>query len=88
MIDLQHIPNRKDAKRLIVGYSPETGIAIGIPSEEHFLIKRRDNSLISNARTLLAVEIFCLRKYTSIPNSTVSKIISANKSRFPNAFKK
>jgi hypothetical protein len=88
MLDLHHIPNVKDGQRLIERFVIKRGIAIAIPSSEHFKIKYTNWPQIMNARTLLAKEIWVMREYTEVPGSVLLKIIAANKVKYPEAFKK
>ncbi len=88
MFDLQHIPNTKDAKRLIPGFIPKRSIVIAIPYYEHKKIKYFSYSHIQNARTLLAEEVRQTRRFTAIPPDVLLKIVDSNKKLYPNSFKK
>jgi len=88
MIDLHHVPNIKDGKRLIEGFVVKRGIALAIPSSEHIKIKYTHWPQIANARTLLAKEIKLMRKYTEVPAAVLIKIVVANKVKYPESFKK
>lgn len=88
MLDLQHIPNVKDGKRLIKGFDIKRSITIAIPSNEHMRIKYVDYSDVGNARSLLSKEIKMLRSHTEIPVVVLLKIIEANKKRYPESYKK
>ncbi len=88
MLDLQHIPNIKDGKRIIKNFNALTSVVIAIPSHEHKNIKYCDYSEIENPRILLAREIKIMRRYTKIPSIVFIKIINANKAMYPDSFKK
>jgi len=88
MLDLHHIPNIRDGRRLIEGFEMNRGVAIAIPSNEHFKIRHINCSQITNARKLLSKEIWAMREHTKIPGSVLLKIITANKMKYPKSFKK
>jgi len=88
MLDLQHVPNIKDSKRLIRGFTTNKGVTIVIPSNEHKKIKCLDYSSIISARTLLAREVRNLKQCIGVPSIVLLKIIEANKERYSEAFKK
>jgi hypothetical protein len=88
MIDLHHVPNIRDSKRLIKGYKIETGVAIGLPSKVHRILKTKRFSDALNARDLLAREIYNLRRNSPIPSSVLLKMVELNKKKYPDTFKR
>lgn len=88
MVDLHHIPNIEDSKRLIRDFKIATGVAIGLPLMVHRNLPSIRFKDVLNARDLLAKEIRNLRKNTPVPNSALLKIVELNKKKYPNVFKK
>jgi len=87
-LDLHHIPNIKDGRRLIKKFSIENGLTIALPASFHKAMSHSGYPEISNARDLLAQEIIYIRKVVYIPSHILLGIIKENLKLFPESFKK
>lgn len=76
--------------KFISGYNPITAPAILVPKLGHTQgvgVLSRNMSSFSNARQVLARDIFELRRvYPSVPNSSLQQLIQMNKTMYPKAF--
>jgi hypothetical protein len=88
MLDLHHIPNARDAVRVIKKFDINTGVSIALPLTVHKNIRAVRFRDINSARGLLASEILYLRSCTPIPSTVLLKIIELNKTKYPESFKK
>jgi hypothetical protein len=88
MLDLHHIPNAKDAVRLIKKFDINTGVSIALPLTVHRNIRSVRFTEVKSARGLLASEILYLRSCTPIPSTVLLKVIELNKTKYPESFKK
>lgn len=88
MVDLHHIPNIKDAKRLIKNFIVDTGIVIALSPNAHRNIRSVRFANAKSARELLAMEILHLRRNSFIPVGILLKLVDINKQRYPDSFKK
>lgn len=93
-LDAHHVGQQALMDKFIEGYNAETAPSILVPRAGHTIlgpngIVSRSTKNISNARQLLARDIFELRRvYPGIPNSALEKLIEMNKIQFSKALKK
>ena len=91
-----HVGQKALMKNFVTDYNLTTAPSILVPEVGHTIrglngIVSRSASGISNARQLLARDIFELRRvYGSqgIPNSSLQQLIQLNKTIYPSAFKR
>lgn len=78
--------------KLVPGYNASTAPSILVPKLGHTQgagVLSRGTSGLSNARQVLARDIFELRRvYPNVPNSSLQQLIQMNKSMYPGAFVK
>lgn len=81
-MDIHHITNKLFSRLLIANYDPDTGIAIALPSREHYwLSKCRDRSF-SDAYSLIHLELENIQAYTNVPDEIIEIIESKIKERY------
>ncbi|WP_225865752.1 hypothetical protein [Dyadobacter aurulentus] len=76
--------------KFIPGYNPSAAPSILVPKLGHTQgagVLSRGTSSFSNARQVLARDIFELRRvYPKVPNSSLQQLIQMNKTMYPGAF--
>lgn len=95
-LSAHHVGQKAIMKKFIADYDLATAPSILVPEVGHTIkgvngIVSRSATGITNARQLLARDIFELRRvYGSqgIPNSSLQQLIQMNKTMYPAAFKK
>ncbi|MGU3375200.1 DUF6443 domain-containing protein [Chryseobacterium sp. M5A1_1a] len=95
-LDAHHVGQSALMKKLITNFDHKTGTSILVPAVGHRFkgpngIVSRSTKGFENARQVLARDIFELRRVygdQKIPNSSLRELIDANKTKFPEAFKK
>jgi len=89
-LDAHHVGQRALMKKFLPGYNANTAPSILVPKQGHTLgsgVLSRGTSSFSNARQVLARDIFELRRvYPNVPNSSLQQLIQINKTMYPGAF--
>ncbi|MDR2039446.1 MAG: hypothetical protein LBQ60_16105 [Bacteroidales bacterium] len=91
-LDAHHVGQKALMSKFIPGYNPSTAPSILVPKLGHTQgigVLSRETSGLSNARQILARDIFELRRvYPNVPNTSLQQLIQINKSMYPSAFVK
>jgi hypothetical protein len=87
-LDIHHVGQAGPLKQMIPGYSRSTSPAIAVPEELHRTIPVLRGATNLTPRQVLARDIWNLRKYTDVPNSSLRELIELNKQMYPGAFGK
>jgi RHS repeat-associated protein len=89
-LEAHHVGQRALMKNFVPGYNANTAPSILVPKQGHTLgsgVLSRGTSSFSNARQVLARDIFELRRvYPNVPNSSLQQLIQMNKTMYPGAF--
>ncbi len=89
-LDAHHVGQKALMSKFIPGYNPSTAPSILVPKLGHTQgvgVLSRGTSGLSNARQVLARDIFELRRvYPNVPNSSLQQLIQINKTMYPGAF--
>jgi hypothetical protein len=93
-LQAHHVGTKSIMKKFVAGYYWRTAPSILVPEVGHTFrsslgIVSRNSNGITNARQLLARDIFELRRVygaQGIPNSALQELIQLNKQMYPSAF--
>lgn len=91
-LDAHHVGQKALMSKFVPDYNLSTAPAILVPKLGHTEgagVLLRGTSGFSNARQVLARDIFELRRvYSNVPNSSLEQLIQMNKTMYPSAFLK
>ncbi len=85
-LEVHHVGQAHPLEQIVPGYNRATAPAIVVPRAQHITIPTVRGPYTGTARDQLAKDIWDLRNYTEVPNSSLRQLIEFNKRMYPEAY--